>query len=555
MPGEAVDALLVPILIAAGLYACFAVILTVLAHKTRTPNAWLAWVPIGNFVLMCHIAGRPGWWLILLLIPIVNLFAVAMVWAGIAKAVGKPGWVGGLVIVPLIGPIVPLYLAVAGSSAPAYAGSYSGERGRPDGAPPAVGSAAYGEPRCVACGAPLGPGEQFCGECGGPAVASGSPPSAVASGYCARCGAPRASGDAFCGRCGAPAAAAPSFERGQATAPDPAAMCRWCGAHVSGAQGFCGSCGRPVGGSLDGARARRGSRAVGLLVGTVGSLLVLALAVLGRDWLTTQIKNLIESRPSPSGQPAPEQRPQASSTHSGRVEVRVPKEPAGRTVAKEGMDLTAKAHWDQAQAFAARGEWEEAAGEYSFLVGYDEQNPLFRIELGLALFRLRQYGDAEKAFREAIRVGPNQPRAHNSLGHLLNTQKRYAESEPVLREAVRLAPNEAMYFDDLGVAMTGLNRWGEAQTLFEQAARLAPEVAIHRANLGAALLAQSRFREAEAQLRSAIQMDPRNGLWHANLAAALLALGRRNEALAEAQEAIRRGCRNHPVYMQLGVAP
>ena len=37
-----------------------------IARKTGTPSPWMAWIPVVNLVLMCRIAGRPGWWLLLL---------------------------------------------------------------------------------------------------------------------------------------------------------------------------------------------------------------------------------------------------------------------------------------------------------------------------------------------------------------------------------------------------------------------------------------------------------------------------------------------------------
>src|SRR5712692_7711488 len=66
-------------------YVYFAVMLTILARKSRTPNAWLAWVPFGNLCLMCRIGQRPAGWAILLLIPLVNLVMGVIVWMGIAK--------------------------------------------------------------------------------------------------------------------------------------------------------------------------------------------------------------------------------------------------------------------------------------------------------------------------------------------------------------------------------------------------------------------------------------------------------------------------------------
>lgn len=39
-----------------------------IAKKTKTPNEWLAWIPIGNLVLMANIA-KMHWWPVLLYIP------------------------------------------------------------------------------------------------------------------------------------------------------------------------------------------------------------------------------------------------------------------------------------------------------------------------------------------------------------------------------------------------------------------------------------------------------------------------------------------------------
>ncbi len=82
-----------------------------MARKTNTPNGWMGWVPILNVYLLCKIAGKPGWWLLLFLIPIVNIIFVLLVWMGAAEARGKPAWVGLLIIIPVVSFFVPGYLA------------------------------------------------------------------------------------------------------------------------------------------------------------------------------------------------------------------------------------------------------------------------------------------------------------------------------------------------------------------------------------------------------------------------------------------------------------
>jgi hypothetical protein len=93
------------------IYVYMALCLQTIAKKTNTENAWLAWIPIVNIILMLNIAKKPLWWIILFLVPLVNLVIGIIVWMAIAEARGKPSWWGILLIVPVVNIIVPGYLA------------------------------------------------------------------------------------------------------------------------------------------------------------------------------------------------------------------------------------------------------------------------------------------------------------------------------------------------------------------------------------------------------------------------------------------------------------
>jgi hypothetical protein len=94
-------------------YVYLALALQTIANKTGTPNAWLAWIPIANLILMLNVAKKPLWWFLLCLIPLVNVVMAIIIWMGVAEAVGKPNWWGILMIVPLANLVVPGYLAWA----------------------------------------------------------------------------------------------------------------------------------------------------------------------------------------------------------------------------------------------------------------------------------------------------------------------------------------------------------------------------------------------------------------------------------------------------------
>ena len=115
MPAGATAALgvmmVVFLILGVALYVYMGLTLQTIAKKTNTENAWWAWIPIINIILMLNIAKKPVWWIILMLVPLVNIVIAIIVWMAIAEARGKPNWWGILLIVPVVGIIVPGYLA------------------------------------------------------------------------------------------------------------------------------------------------------------------------------------------------------------------------------------------------------------------------------------------------------------------------------------------------------------------------------------------------------------------------------------------------------------
>ena len=70
---------------------------------------WGAVVPVYNVYLTCRVAGRPGWWLILFVVPIVNIVIAIVVGIDIAKAFAKGAGFGvglailGFIFAPILG--------------------------------------------------------------------------------------------------------------------------------------------------------------------------------------------------------------------------------------------------------------------------------------------------------------------------------------------------------------------------------------------------------------------------------------------------------------------
>lgn len=64
---------------------------------------WAALVPIYNAVVLLQIVGRPIWWLILFMIPLVNLGVSIVLALDVAKSYGKgTGFAVGLILLPFV---------------------------------------------------------------------------------------------------------------------------------------------------------------------------------------------------------------------------------------------------------------------------------------------------------------------------------------------------------------------------------------------------------------------------------------------------------------------
>jgi hypothetical protein len=70
---------------------------------------WAAIIPIYNWYIFCKIVGRPGWWVILLLIPFVNFIVGIILCIDLAKSFGKGVGFGiglillGIIFFPILG--------------------------------------------------------------------------------------------------------------------------------------------------------------------------------------------------------------------------------------------------------------------------------------------------------------------------------------------------------------------------------------------------------------------------------------------------------------------
>ena len=104
--------LAIVVLVLAGMWKVFT--------KAGEPG-WAVIVPIYNLIVLLKIAGKPVWWIILLIIPFVNFIILILVALGVAKAFGKGAGFGiGLAF------LGPIFYPILGFGDAKYVGAGAG---------------------------------------------------------------------------------------------------------------------------------------------------------------------------------------------------------------------------------------------------------------------------------------------------------------------------------------------------------------------------------------------------------------------------------------------
>ncbi|MGI8642144.1 MAG: tetratricopeptide repeat protein [Pyrinomonadaceae bacterium] len=167
-------------------------------------------------------------------------------------------------------------------------------------------------------------------------------------------------------------------------------------------------------------------------------------------------------------------------------------------------------------------------------------------------FLLAERGDsqteAEKNYREAIKLDPNYTSAYYNLGVLLDQDKsRLADAEAMYRRAIEVNPNYADAYNNLGVLLDEDERpWNEAEELYRKAIEINPNYADAYYNLGGLLAKdENRWSEAEEMYRKVIEINPNYADAYYNLG---ILLAKDENRWAEAEEMYRKAIEINPNY-------
>jgi tetratricopeptide (TPR) repeat protein len=169
---------------------------------------------------------------------------------------------------------------------------------------------------------------------------------------------------------------------------------------------------------------------------------------------------------------------------------------------------------DQGYKCLSQRAFAQAAVHFEQLLELQPNHPEALAELGVALFSLGRYEEAERCYRESLEINPMSPSTLCNLATVLQSDP--PEAEKYLRRALKLNPKYADARSKLGLSLAFEGRVRDAKAAFQKALKVDPRHAEALLGLGQLARTEGHFTEAESFIKRSLKVDPKlPGAWAA----------------------------------------
>jgi Flp pilus assembly protein TadD len=213
-----------------------------------------------------------------------------------------------------------------------------------------------------------------------------------------------------------------------------------------------------------------------------------------------------------------------------------------------------QAHFSMIKPLRQQGRTAEAIEHGYKALKINPNYPSTHNSLGAVLIDSGDVDEAIEHLRKALQLKPDFPAAHVNLGAALFKQGNLKEATEHFYRALQLKPDSFGAHINLATVFTQQGETEKAIKHYTEAIRISPDFADGHNSLGYALVRQGRFDEAVEHYTEALRIKPDFGDAHNNLGYALVQQGRLNEAIRHYIEALRIGPESAGLHNDLGVA-
>jgi protein O-GlcNAc transferase len=151
---------------------------------------------------------------------------------------------------------------------------------------------------------------------------------------------------------------------------------------------------------------------------------------------------------------------------------------------------------------------------------------------------LGRLAEAEKGFRKAIALNPNDANSYNNFGIALKNQGKVDEAILAYQRTLELNPTHSAVYYNLGLALEFQSKQAKAILAYQRAIEINPTLAEAHSNIGNILANQGKQDEAILAYQRAIEINPTLAEASNNIGNILAQQYKFNEALLAYQDAI-----------------
>ena len=164
--------------------------------------------------------------------------------------------------------------------------------------------------------------------------------------------------------------------------------------------------------------------------------------------------------------------------------------------------------FNQAITLQINKKLEEAERLYREILKVQSEHLDANNNLGIILEQYGKLEEAEIHYKKAIEFNPNFAEAYNNLGNVLKDLGRFDESLLNCKKCIKLKPNLAQPHNNLGELFFKLNKFEESEESYKKAIELKPDYTKAYNNLGSLLFNLDRIEEAKFNFKKSLETNP-----------------------------------------------
>jgi tetratricopeptide (TPR) repeat protein len=169
----------------------------------------------------------------------------------------------------------------------------------------------------------------------------------------------------------------------------------------------------------------------------------------------------------------------------------------------------AAAHFKLGESYLKMQRFPDAYRELDRTVELDPSNTKALLDIGLMLVAGRSYGQVEPIAKRMLDSDPNNADAHLLLSELLHVQGKLDAAFQEIKKAISLDPKDPRFYVQLATLQTSRGQSDAAQVSLQKAVEIDPKFIPAVQALASFYESAGKLEDAEKELRYAILLEPR----------------------------------------------